>query len=151
MSSIDSLAGLLAQPRETPLTKPLTRIRGVRLEQPSQQHRQLRRAVTLASLLFWTPQQLVGVAEYSLPAQFADPVDHLGRSGPHQRKVPPVNDAIDCLSADVSDDRLKRRQVAVDIGDDRQSHNPRLTGKPSPPTEDLPLGSDVTDPRAASH
>jgi hypothetical protein len=29
-----------------------------------------------------------------------------------------VNDAIDRSSADVSDDRLKRRQVAVDIGDD---------------------------------
>jgi len=74
----------LPQPREPLLTDPFARIRGVRLEQPSQQRPQTRRAIALALLLFGAPQQLVGVAEHSLPAELADAIDHLGRSGPHQ-------------------------------------------------------------------
>ena len=78
------------------------------------------RTQLLGQVLF--VQSLVGVAEHRGPAQLAQPVDHLDRMRPAQRKVAAEDDRIRPSLLQVGEHRLESRQVAVNVGHDGQSH-----------------------------
>jgi hypothetical protein len=88
------------------------------LEQGAKQIGQVRRPAQLRLVLLGSPQKFVRVAHDSRPAQLANPVDHLRRLTACEGEVAAVNHALHAATLDVSDHRLKRRQVAVDVGDD---------------------------------
>jgi hypothetical protein len=98
------------------------RVRGVRIEQPSQQRLKLWRALALAGVLVRTPEQLVGVPDNARPAELPDPVDHFSRARPHQGEIAAVNDAVNPSVRDVLDHGVEGGEVPVDVADDGQSH-----------------------------
>ena len=72
------------------------------------------------------PQQLIGVATGSGPAELPDVVDHLGRPRAVERQIPAVHHQVRSLTPEVVGDGVQRPQVAMHIRQDRDSHGDNL-------------------------
>jgi hypothetical protein len=79
----------------------------------------------LVLVLAGSPDQLISVADHTRPPELADAVDDLRRPGSHQGQITVVHDTVRGTASKVSHDRLKRREVAVDIRDHRNAHATR--------------------------
>jgi len=110
-----------AQPRQALLAEQLQRRRGVLAKDQRQQGAELGGEPFLSCLLLRAPENLVGVADNTGPAQLAHPVDDLGRLGTHQSQIAAVQDSVDRPPLEVRHHRLQGSQVSVDIRDNRQS------------------------------
>jgi hypothetical protein len=73
-------------------------------------------------VLVRTPEQLVGVADHAVPGELANPIDHFGRAGAHEREVATVQDQVGTPMIEVCGNRLERGEIAVNVGDQRDAY-----------------------------
>ncbi len=71
-------------------------------------------------MLAGLPEQLVDVTDHAWPAELADEVDHLSGLAAADREITAVDDPRYPPALEVGDDRVKRGEVPVDVGDDRE-------------------------------
>ena len=68
-------------------------------------------------------KHFIGIARYSLPAEVANAIDNLRRTGSGVSQVAAMEDQVGRSLLQIREDCLKRGSVAVDVGDDRDAHH----------------------------
>jgi hypothetical protein len=96
---------------------------GIGDEQRAEESTEFRRSLQLAPVPLRSPQQLVGVADDAGPLKLADAIDRLGGTAAAEREVAAVDHVAERAPLDVGYNRLERREIAVDVRDDRERHS----------------------------
>src|SRR5207244_643424 len=82
------------------------------------------RTLLLRCVFLGPPEQLVGVADDPRPAELAHTVHNLGRLCAHQREIAALQRQGRLAELEIPDHGLERGEVAMDVRDDRDPHQP---------------------------